>query len=48
MSEEDQQKYALKKQREEQEEQMRIQRLQQFEQKAFNSYDKIHQRMMGR
>ena len=48
MSEEDQQKYALKKQREEQEEQMRIQRLQQFEQKAFNSYDKIHQRMLGR
>ena len=48
MSQEDQKKYALKKQKEEQEEQNRIQRLQQFEEKAFNTYDRIHQRMLGR
>tara|TARA_B100000683_G_scaffold41397_1_gene36803 strand:+ start:4342 stop:5469 length:1128 start_codon:yes stop_codon:yes gene_type:complete len=48
MSYEDQQKYQLKKQREEQEEQNRLQRLQDYEQKAFNSYDQIHRRMLGR
>ena len=48
MSYEDQQKYQLKKQKEEQEEQNRLQRLQEYEQKAFNSYDQIHRRMLGR
>mgnify|MGYP006173776535 CR=1 FL=1 len=48
MSHEDQRKYQLKKQKEEQEEQHRLQRLQEFEEKAFNSYDQIHRRMLGR
>jgi curved DNA-binding protein CbpA len=48
MSHEDQQQYQIKKQREEQEEQQRQQRLQNFEEKAFNSYDQIHKRMLGR
>lgn len=48
MTHEDQQKYQLKKQKEEQEEQSRQQRLQEYEQKAFNSYDQIHRRMLGR
>lgn len=48
MNQEDQKEYALKKQKEEQEEQNRLQRLQQFEENAFNTYDRIHQRMLGR
>ena len=48
MSHEDQQRYQLKKQKEEQQEQHRLQRLQEYEEKAFNSYDMIHQRMLGR
>jgi len=48
MSHEDQQQYQLKKQKEEQEEQQRQQRLQHYEEKAFNSYDQIHKRMLGR
>jgi curved DNA-binding protein CbpA len=48
MSHEDQQKYQLKKHKEQQEEQNRLQRLQEYEQKAFNSYDQIHRRMLGR
>ena len=48
MSHEDQQRYQLKKQKEEEHEQHRLQRLQEYEEKAFNSYDMIHQRMLGR
>ena len=48
MSEEDQRKVALKKKREEQEEQERIRRLSTNDQKYFDAYDQVHQRMLGR
>jgi len=48
MSEQDQKKYILQQLRDKKEEEMRIQRLQQFENKAFNTYDKIHQRLLNR
>tara|TARA_B100000945_G_scaffold270191_1_gene231399 strand:+ start:152 stop:1168 length:1017 start_codon:yes stop_codon:yes gene_type:complete len=48
MSEEDQRKVALKKKREEQEEQERIRRLSENDQKYFDAYDQVHQRMLGR
>jgi curved DNA-binding protein CbpA len=47
MNDEDQQRYAIRKQMDEQEEQHRIQRIQTTDQKTFNSYDRIHQRMLG-
>ena len=40
-------KYMLQQLRKKAEEQ-RIQRLQEYENKAFNTYDKIHQRLLGR
>jgi hypothetical protein len=47
MSDEDQQKYSIRKQIDEQGEQNRIQRIQTTDQKIFTSYDRIHQRMLG-
>ena len=48
MSEQDQKKYILQQLREKKEEEQRIQRLQAYENKAFNTYDKIHQRLLNR
>ena len=48
MSEQDQKKYMLQQLREKKEEEQRIQRLQEYENKAFNTYDKIHQRLLNR
>ena len=48
LSEEDMKKEALKKYKEEQHEKERIERLSTFEEEAFNSYDRIHQRMLGK
>jgi curved DNA-binding protein CbpA len=48
LSEEDMKKEALKKYKEEQQEKERIERLSTFEEEAFNSYDRIHQRMLGK
>ena len=48
MSEQDQKSYMLQQLREKKEEEQRIQRLQQYENKAFNTYDKIHQRLLNR
>ena len=48
MSEQDQKKYILHQLREKKEEEMRIQRLQQYENQAFSTYDRIHQRLLNR
>jgi curved DNA-binding protein CbpA len=48
MSEQDQKKILLQQLREKKEEEQRIQRLQQFENQAFSTYDKIHQRLLQR
>ena len=48
MSEQDQKQLLLQQMREKKEEEQRIQRLQQFEQQAFSTYDKIHQRLLNR
>jgi curved DNA-binding protein CbpA len=48
LTEDDMKKEALRKYKEEQEEKDRINRLSEFEEEAFNSYDRIHQRMLGR
>lgn len=48
MSEQDQKKFLLQQLREKKEEEQRIQRLQQFENQAFSTYDKIHQRLLQR
>ena len=48
MSEQDQKKYMLQQLKEKKEEEMRIQRLQQYENQAFNTYDRIHQRLLNR
>ena len=47
MSEQDQQIYALKQIQEEQEEKLRLERLANYEAKAFNIYDQVHKRMVG-
>ncbi len=47
MSEQDKKRYLQQQLREKKEEEMRIQRLQVYEQKSFNTYDRIHQRMLG-
>lgn len=48
MSEEDKKREALKARRDEEEERKRIQRLSTTDQKYFDAYDQIHQRMLGR
>ena len=48
MSEQDQKQLLLQQMREKKEEEQRIQRLQQFEQQAFSTYDRIHQRLLNR
>lgn len=48
MNEKEQQHYSLEKMREDQEEKLRIERLRNYEQKAFDIYDQVHQRMIGR
>ena len=48
LSEEDQLKISLKEKQKEKEEQERIQRLQSSDQKYFDSYERVHQRMLGR
>ena len=48
LSEQDQKKILLQQLREQKEEEQRIQRLQQFENQAFSTYDKIHQRLLNR
>ena len=47
MSEQDKKRYLQQQLKEKREEEMRIQRLQVYEQKSFNTYDRIHQRMLG-
>ena len=47
MNEEEQQLYALQKIKEEKEEKLRLERLKNYERKAFNIYDQVHQRMIG-
>lgn len=47
MDEKEQQIYALQKLEEEKAEQMRLERLANYEKKAFNIYDQVHQRMIG-
>ena len=48
MDEKEQQIYALQKIKEEKEERLRLERLDNYEKKAFNIYDQVHQRMIGR
>ena len=48
MSEQDNKKYMLQQLKEKKQEEMRIQRLQQYENQAFNTYDRIHQRLLNR
>ena len=48
LSEQDQKKILLQQLREQKEEEQRIQRLQQFENQAFSTYDKIHQRLLNK
>ena len=48
MGEEEQQIYALQKIKEEKEERLRLERLANYERRAFNIYDQVHQRMIGR
>ena len=48
MSEQDQKSHILQQIREKKEEEQRIYRLQQFENQAFSTYDKIHQRLLNR
>ena len=47
MDEETERKYSLKKIKEEQAEKLRLERLQNNDTRAFNMYDKVHQRMIG-
>ena len=47
MNDKELQMYKQKQLEEELKEKERINRLQQFEQRSFNAYDKIHQRMIG-
>ena len=47
LSEEDQQKQALNKMKEEEEEKQRIQRLEKYDGNAFNTYERVHQRLLG-
>ena len=48
MDEKEQKYHALQKMKEEKEEQLRLERLSNYEKKAFNIYDQVHQRMIGR
>ena len=48
MDEKEQQIYALQKIKEEKEERLRLERLANYERRAFNIYDQVHQRMIGR
>ena len=47
MSEQDKKRHLLKQINDKREEEKRIKRLQIYEQKSFNTYDKIHQRMLN-
>ena len=47
LSEEDQRKEALKQKEQDKAEEMRLQRLKDFEEKSFQTYDRIHQRLLG-
>ena len=47
MNEQEQQEYALQKVEEERQERLRLERLANYERKAFNIYDQVHQRMIG-
>tara|TARA_B100000686_G_scaffold349847_1_gene444213 strand:+ start:644 stop:1729 length:1086 start_codon:yes stop_codon:yes gene_type:complete len=48
LSEDDQRKEALKLKEEEKAEELRLQRLKDFEEKSFQTYDRIHQRLLGK
>ena len=47
MNEEEQRKLALQEMKEKQEEEKRLERLSNYEKKAFDIYDQVHQRMLG-
>ena len=47
MDEKGHREYSEQKLKEEQEEKLRLERLANYERKAFNIYDKVHQRMIG-
>ena len=47
LSEDDQRKESLRSKEEEKAEEMRLQRLKDFEEKSFQTYDRIHQRLLG-
>ena len=47
MDEKDQQIHALKMIQEAKEEELRIQRLRNYEEKAFDIHEKLHQRLIG-
>jgi len=48
LSEQDQKKLLIQKLREKKEEEQRIQRLTDYDNKSFNAYDRIHQRLLNR
>ena len=48
MSENDHKKYIQQQLKEKQEEEQRLERLRVFEERSFNTYDKIHQRLLNR
>jgi len=48
MNEEEQKLYALEKRKEEKEEELRLETLKNYEQRSFDIYDQVHQRMIGR
>ena len=48
LSEQDQKKLLIQKLREKKEEEQRIQRLSDYDNKSFNAYDRIHQRLLNR
>tara|TARA_B100000686_G_scaffold355024_1_gene469174 strand:+ start:982 stop:1986 length:1005 start_codon:yes stop_codon:yes gene_type:complete len=47
MNKKEQKLYALQKLKEEKDEKLRLKRLEDYERKAFNIYDQVHQRMIG-
>ena len=47
MNEEEQREIALQEMKEKQEEEKRLERLSNYEKKAFDIYDQVHQRMLG-
>ena len=48
LSEQDYKEEIIKKYKEEEEEKQRIKRLKNFETEAYDNYDRVHQRMLGR